>query len=303
MQITALHPSLKQPSTGYFERVSLDPIDSLPKIFEFLKGTAVLVRSPMLDTFFDLPTYSQLLLLSVMSASMVGVSFVWLGWLNRRFLNRPTLLPAGPAFVPVTTVFALFLSFLAVDIWTQERMANDYAFKEVSALTRLYELKEPAALNSPAAAPVLEAYRQAVSKDEWGVHFNRQATPGATSALRDLRLQGAHLSREGAPAPLMTQWFKAVDELQEARLKRLMIASDNTDNNQWWVVIALALFAYLAIATSHMDRPPAGRMVLVLFAIANTLALWQLAMHTNPYNGGFTRVTMPTFFTEQPAES
>lgn len=54
-------------------------------------------------------------------------------------------------------------------------------------------------------------------------------------------------------------------------------------------------FAYMMIAASHLDRPPAGRLVLVLFSIATTLALWQLAMHTNPYNGGFTRVTMPVY--------
>jgi hypothetical protein len=137
-----------------------------------------------------------------------------------------------------------------------------------------------------------------VSTDEWGVHFNHKASPAAALALRELRLHGAHLVREGAPAPLVAQWFKAVDDLQDARLKRLFIGSDFTDNNQWWVVIVLAFFAYISIAASHLDRPPAGRMILASFAVATTLAFWQLAMHTNPYNGGFTRVTMPAYMAE-----
>jgi hypothetical protein len=253
----------------------------------------------MLDSFFDLSATAQLLTLSLMSAFMLAASFIWLGWLNRRFITIPKLLPVGPAFVPVTTVFALFLSFLAVDIWTQERTASDAASREVTSMMRLQELSEPVALNSPGAAPLLAAYRHAVSTVEWGVHFNHEASPDAALALRELRLYGARLVREGAPAPLMAQWFKAVDDLQDARLKRLFIGSDFTDNNQWWIVIVLAFFAYMTIAAAHLDRPPAGRLVLASFAVATTLALWQLAMHTNPYNGGFTRVAMPAYMSQQ----
>ena len=254
----------------------------------------------MLDTFFDLSAVFQLALLSVLSGLMLVVSFGWLAWLNRRFAAVPKLLPVGPAFGPVTIVFALFFSYLAVDIWTQERAAGDAASREATALMRLHVFAEPAGLNAPEAVHLLETYRHAVSNDEWGVHFNHQASPFATLALKELRLQGSRLSLNGAHAPLVAQWFKAVDDLEDARLKRLFIGSDHTDNTQWCVVMVLAFFAYISIATVHLDRPPAGRMVLVLFAIATTLALWQLAMHTNPYNGGFTRVTMPAYLSASP---
>lgn len=253
----------------------------------------------MLDAFFDLSAFLQLLVLGLLSALTLSVSFVWLGWLNRRFASVPKLLPVGPAFVPVTTVFALFLSFLAADIWTQQRTAIDAASKEVTAVMRLSELMAPAALDIPRAAPLLAAYRHAVSTEEWGVHFNHQASPGAALALRELRLQAVRPSRDGIPAAMVAQWFKAVDDLEDARLRRLFIGSDHTDDNQWWVVAVLAFFAHLMIAAAHLDRPPAGRMVLAVFSIATTLALWQLAMHTNPYNGGFTRVTMPAYLAAQ----
>lgn len=250
----------------------------------------------MLDVFFDLSAILQLLILAVLSGLMLAISFVWMNGLHRRFASVPKLLPVGPAFGPVATLFALFLSFLAVDIWTQQRMALDAASKEVSAMMRLSELMAPAMLNAPQAGALLATYQSAVSTEEWGPYFNHQASPHAAQALRDLRMQAAQLSREGSPAPMVAQWFKAVDDLEEARLKRLFIGSDHTDNNQWGMVLVLAFFTYLMIAASHLDRPPAGRLVLTLFSIAITLALWQLAMHTNPYNGGFTRVTMPASF-------
>ena len=124
---------------------------------------------------------------------------------------------------------------------------------------RLHAFTEPAALNAPAAVPLLEAYRRAVSSEEWGMHFNHHPSPGAALALWELRLEGSRMSQKGAPALLVAQWFKSVDDLEDARLKRLSIGSDHTDNNQWWVVLVLASFAYITIAAVHLDRPPAGR--------------------------------------------
>lgn len=254
----------------------------------------------MLDAFFDLPSFFQLLALALMAVVMLSASFLWLDWLHRRFGSAPKLLPVAPALVPATTVFALFLSFLAVDVWNQERTATDSATREVTAMMRLYELAEPAALNSPEASPLLASYRKAVSTEEWGEHFNNRTSPAASLALRELRLHGARLAKSSASPVLLAQWFKSMDDLQDARSKRLLIGTDSTDNHQWWVVIALVFFAYLTIAAVHMDKPLAGRLILALFGIATTLALWQLAMHTNPYNGGYTRVTMPAYFTVGP---
>ncbi len=254
----------------------------------------------MLDAFFDLPALFQLLVLALMAVVMLYASFLWMDWLHRRFGSAPKLLPVAPALVPATTVFALFLSFLAVDVWNQERTATDSAGREVTAMMRLYELAEPAALNSPEALPLLAAYRHAVLTDEWGVHFNNRTSPAASLALRELRLHGARLARSGASPALLAQWFKSMDDLQDARSKRLLIGTDITDNHQWWVVIALVFFAYLTLAAVHLDRPSAGRLILTLFGIATTIAFWQLAMHANPYNGGYTRVTIPAYFTVGP---
>lgn len=257
----------------------------------------------MFDALFDSPSWLQLLLISLLSALMFGTSFCFLGWLNRRSASIPKLLPVAPAVIPVATLFALFMSFLAADIWSQERAAGAAASQEVVALMRLQQLKDPAALNAPDASLPLATYRNAVSTQEWGEHFNHVASPEAALALRQLRLLSVRLSRDGASAPLVMQWLKAVDDLEDARLRRLVIGSDHTDNHQWMVVLVLAFFSYITIAAAHLDRPPAGRMALALFALATNLAFWQLVMHTNPYNGGITRVTMPAYLTASPFTS
>jgi len=246
----------------------------------------------MLDLLFDLPALGQLLVVSLVGLATLAISFVWLGLLHRRFATSPKLLPVGPAFAPVATVFALFLAFLAADVWLQQRQASEAALKESLAFQQLADLIRPDALNAPQAVPLLARYRSAVLREEWQSDFNRQASPAAAGALRDLRVQAGSLSRVGASGPLVSEWLHSVRDLEDARARRLLIGSDHTDNNQWTVVLVLALFAHLVIAASHLDRPPAGRLTLVLFSLATSLALWQLAMHTNPYNGGVTRIDL-----------
>lgn len=253
----------------------------------------------MLDALFDSSSWLQLLVISIVSMLMLGVSFVVLNWLHRLSARVPKLLPVAPAVIPVATLFALFMGFLGADIWTQERAAGAAASQEVSALMRLQQLADPSGLNTPDAERPLAAYRNAVATQEWGSQFNHVASPEAALAIRQLRLLSVGLSRDGAPAALVGQWLKAVDDLDDARLRRLVIGSDHTDDHQWMVVMVLAFFSYLTIAAAHLDRPPAGRLALMLFAVATTLAFWQLVMHTNPYNGGYTRVAMPAYFSPQ----
>jgi hypothetical protein len=246
----------------------------------------------MLDTLFDLAAGWQLLVFSLLSAAMLGLSFLWLELLHRRFAQTPKLLPVGPAFVPVTTVFALFLGFLAVDVWTQQRQATDAALKERAAWFRLSDLASADAANLSPTVPVLTRYRDAIAVEEWADSYNRVESRAASEALRELRLAAGAMSRQGVSPTLLSQWLRAVDELEDARLRRLLIGADHTDNQQWTVVLVLAVFVYFMIAASHLDRPPAGRLILVLFSLATTLAFWQLAIHTNPYRGDLLRRDM-----------
>ncbi len=257
----------------------------------------------MLDFLFDSSIWVQFLLVGLLTTLMLSASFWFLGFLHRQSHRIPKLLPVAPAVIPVATLFALFMSFLAADVWTQERGAAAAASQEVAALVRLQQLVDPAALNVPAGVPLLASYRNAVSTQEWGSNYNHVASPDAALALRQLRQLSVRLSRDGAPAPLVGQWLKTVDDLEDARLRRLVIGSDNTDDHQWMVVVVLAFFAYITIAAAHLDRPAAGRIAITLFALATHFAFWLLVMHTNPYGGGYTRVAMPAYLATAPSAS
>lgn len=247
----------------------------------------------MLDYVFDLSAVAQLAVFLVYGAVVFGTGFVLLDFLHARYANHSKLLPVAPAFQVLTVLFALLLGFLAADIWSQQRQAVDAAFKEGISLQRLYDLSGPAALDEAEARPMLERYQSIVAEKEWGAQFNHTAEPSASAALFELRLFGAKLAQGGKPALLTAEWMRSVNDLSEARQRRLLIGADSTDNSQWSVVLVLTFFAAAALAACHMDRPPAGRLVLALFAVAVSIVLWQLARHTNPYNGGDIRIEAP----------
>lgn len=247
----------------------------------------------MLDLLFDLPAAWQLLCLVVYGCIALGVNFLLLRYLHQRYAQNARLLPVAPAFQVLTVLFALLLGFLAADIWAQQRQAVDAAFKEGIALKRLYALNDLKLEGPNEALAMLGKYRMAVAQREWGDHFNRTADPEAASALDGLRRHSVRMSSTSAPAFVISEWVRSVNELEEARHRRLLIGADVTDSSQWWVILVLTFFVLAALAACHMDRPPAGRLIMTLFMVAVVILLWQLARHTNPYNGGDIRIPLP----------
>ena len=198
-------------------------------------------------------------------------------------------MPVAPAFQIVTVLFALLLGFLAADVWAQQRHAVDAAFKEALAFTRLQTLSDTSDQEALQARQMLLQYRTAVAETEWGLHANHVADPSAASALKTMRLHSLRLGNTLAA----TEWMRSVGDLEEARQRRLLIGSDTTDTSQWTLVLVLGFFAAAALTVCHMDRPPAARLILFIFAVALSLVLWQLARHTNPYSGGDVHVSLP----------
>ena len=218
----------------------------------------------MLDALFDLSAVAQCLFFLTYGAVVFAMGSGLLSYLHPQYLRNPKLLPVGPAFQVLTVLFALLLGFLAADIWAQQRQAVEASFKEGISLQQLRDLTEPSALDAGDARPMIAQYQAAVVGREWGASFNHAPDPLAAAAINNLRLYGQKLALDGKPAVLASEWMRSVNDLEESRDRRLLIGADTTDNSQWVVVLVLTFFAAAALAVCHMDRPPAGRLVIGL---------------------------------------
>ncbi len=235
---------------------------------------------------FARPPLHQLAAFVGLSAVVWAASLLLLAWLNRRHRSGRALLPVAPFFVSVTTIFALFVGFLAADIWNEKRRASDSAYAERSAIERFETLVGPHGLADAAALSAVERYRRAVIDVEWRDWENRRRDPRADAALDAMWARTVELARQGAPAPVASHLLAVLDDVAAARAERLAIGSDGGAANAWWTMLALCLFSYAAIAAVHLDRPAAGRLALTVFALATTAAFWFLALHDSPYSGG-----------------
>ena len=246
----------------------------------------------MLNWLFDLPTLGQVACFTVFGIALYGFSAGIIFYLQRKSVEMTQFLPHANAFQLLSILLALLIGFLGADIWAQQRNAGEAALKEGHSIARLQELEAGTPMGSPEAALAIKRYREAVADLEWGKYFNHQADPAASAALTALRLYGARLGSEGMPSVLVGEWMRAVNDLEEARDRRLFIGSDSSDNSQWVAVLVMTFFAGAALAVCHLDRPGGGRLILFLYSLAIAIVLLQMARHTNPYSGGGLQVSM-----------
>lgn len=235
---------------------------------------------------FDRPPLYQLVVIAVVTGLAWAGARLLLDRLHRRLAAGGALLPVAPFFVSVTTVFALFLGFLAADVWDDKQRASDAAYRERSALQRFVTLVGPGALDDPQALAAAARYRSSVVEREWRGARNAAADPQARAALRALWAAAARLSAGGASSPAAAHLFAVLDDLEAARAERLSIGADAGGSNAWYSVLALWLFSFAALAAVHLDRPPAGRLALTLFALATGASFFFLVLHDSPYGGG-----------------
>ncbi|MFC3230232.1 hypothetical protein ACFOGJ_23480 [Marinibaculum pumilum] len=133
--------------------------------------------------FFDRPWLFQLLVFLLVAGLGLGAGSLLLALLHRRWHREATLLPVASSFAAITTIFALFLGFLASDVWTEKRRATDAAAAEHAALQRYAVFAAAAGAPGAAARAAQERCLRAVVDREWGAGYNRWPDPAAQEAL------------------------------------------------------------------------------------------------------------------------
>lgn len=236
--------------------------------------------------FFDRPWLLQLVIFVMVAAAGLGIGNAVLALLKRRFRRDGSDAPIAAALMSIATVFALFLGFLAADIWDQKQRATDGAAAEHAALQRFAAIAGPSGLDFAAAMAAQDRYLAAIVEREWGEARNHDADPGAQQALAEMwRLILART--ESRPNSAAAQHLLSVmTDIHNEREDRLAIGRGHGQANAWLTVLFLALFSYIALAIAHLDRPRAGRVAMLTFAVATTTVFFFLIQHDSPYVGG-----------------
>jgi len=235
--------------------------------------------------FFDRAWPFQLLVFLVIAGAGFGLGTLLIHRFGPGAILDQRRLPVAPAFVAVSTTFALFLSFLAVDIWAQNRQASDAAGMEHSALQRFVQLARASGPEGEAALAAHARYVVSVVEGEWGEGRNRQPDAAASAALGEMWDAVARLADSRPGSAVAAHLLTVMDDLQNGRERRLVIGASRGSFISWATVLVLAAFTYLSIASVHLDRPAAGRTTMLIFAVVTTAIFMFLALHDAPYTG------------------
>ena len=183
-----------------------------------------------------------------------------------------------------TAMLALFLGFMASDIWSENRRANDVAGMERLALERLVRLAEAGDIAFDGLAQAIANYRVAVIEQEWGSNRNVSPAASVSDALDAMWRIALASTQEGADPGLSSALAAAVEALETHRESRLNIGRFH-DYAPWFIVFVLAYFSCCAFALAHLDRPKAAHANLMLFVAMMLLVFVFLALFDGPYEG------------------
>lgn len=235
----------------------------------------------MINYFMNQSVLVQLCILLAHALLVLAVGINCMRWLSTRVQRGHEMMPVGPFFVSVTTVFALFLAFHASTIWTRQHAAEAAFNDAVTAISRLDSLFGKEGLGLESARVHLSRYAEAVVREEWA-NGNTKPSPRADQELAQLRQELIRAS-DRVPTALGNHLWRVFDDVVKARSGRLWIAQEGHSEQSWALVLVLGLLSHITIGFVHADRPSAGKLAMALFACATTASYWLLTRAIDPF--------------------
>jgi len=201
---------------------------------------------------------------------------------------------AAPFFVSVTTIFALFLAFLAADAWSRNSTATHARQSETTAIERIAYVSTGLGAEAAPILAALRTYVRTTVDGEWRATQNRRSDPAALGALGALEQTIVRLNsdcRGGVRPPpcvgdaIADSLLRATEDLHDGRTVRLATASNFGNPVRWSMLMAMALVSFVAVALIHADRPLNATVGSILVGTNVALAIALIALYEFPYAG------------------
>lgn len=181
------------------------------------------------------------------------------------------------------TLFVLATTFLSSTVWT----AEDKAYEAVSVEAR--EVRQLRSLATLFAEPRRSELVGLVSEyadqsaAEWPKMEKAGGSRGAEQVLN--ALYGAAVSLAPNEQMLASEMVKALNEVGNARQRRLDVARSTVNADQWTAMLVLALILAGAVTIVHADDAKARAVALGLVSVMVATALLLMTMHDRPFTG------------------
>lgn len=187
------------------------------------------------------------------------------------------------------------MAFMASTAWQNISLARTSLVNEHASLSRLAAIPIYSSSEKKQMQSELRQYLTAVLNEEWKLRYNESASAKASRALESLSIGIWNISGEcqkritalsGCTSDLaVSNYLKALDDLQIARDQRVSLAFQGTLRLRWMLAIALALATALAIAAIHRTSARTSAICLGIYGLSIWITFAMVALHIQPYRG------------------
>jgi hypothetical protein len=240
----------------------------------------------VIEAWLDLPSaavFGLLALLYLCTGTLIS-------WVSHGALLGPRVKHlegvVAPFFGSVAVLFALLTGFLAGDIGDRNRQAARTVQAEVAELRNVFTLSVASASDMQAIREDWVAYVKAVVTDDWPAMTEGHSAASANTAYDALlrEVSQPKIATESGAA-VHSALVTAAIRVGTARSERLALASDNTSELKWAMVLMLGVMTQIAIGLVHLQKRNAHIAALSVFSIAAVLTLGLIAMQEHPFAG------------------
>lgn len=142
----------------------------------------------------------------------------------------------------VSLTYVMLLTFATITVWDKFSLAQDSVIDEAGAARAMVALLNPAVKEEKAVVDALRNYLNAVITFGWPQMSKEKEAPESATALRRLYKAVRTFNIDGADAAQVTsQLFKYIDQINDAREKRITLSKGIVPPLLWYVIVTGAV--------------------------------------------------------------
>jgi hypothetical protein len=186
------------------------------------------------------------------------------------------------------TLFALFVAFIAAQVWGDSDRGGAAVGREASALrTAVLLAKGLPAEQETRFRGLIRGYVEQAVAVEWPMMAHQEASlRAAPQALADaLQLVVAMTPQGPGQATMQREIITALDQALDARRQRIIVSMAAVNAVKWWCLYLQATCALLVIAFVHCDNRLGAGIAMGLFATGVAASVLLIAAHDRPFTG------------------
>src|SRR5215813_3142041 len=211
----------------------------------------------------------------------VVVEFPTTLWVRARAFSASMLSPMG-------TLFALFVVFIAAQVWNDNDRATAAVAQEASALRAVVILATifPGESRDRLETLIHSHIEEAATK-EWPLMARQTATLeiAPRNLVEALQLTLALTPSSQGQEIAQREMAVALESALDARRQRILISESSVSLLKWTCLVIQAICVLIAVALSHGEKRAAALVAMLLFATGAAACFLLIGAYDRPFIG------------------